>query len=274
MAKSKSGGTLTDITGNKDASGEKPQEEEAAQPARQPPALPTEKTASSGTLEHKLTVIHGPQGIGKTTLASEWAGGDVFFFNTAGELGDLEVYQQAIRSWAEFREYAWSLSQNPEKFTAAAIDTGDMLGKYCAERVRSKLGIVHESDLDWGKGWSTLRDEFMTNVAKLAAIPNFGVVFVVHSDTREVKTRTASYDKWQFRGVKGIRETLLDMADLVLFLGYAEDDDARVIHTKPSRYWDAKERGRKPRLPAEIHWPLGENGWDILKAAWEKGAGE
>jgi hypothetical protein len=216
--------------------------------------------------------------VGKSTLASQWADGDVFFFNCAGELGELEVYQEPITSWSDFRQYAWALAEAVKDdrsklpYSATAIDTSDVLGRYCAETIRSKLGIQHESDLEWGKGWAALRDEWHLNIAKLAAIPNLGVLHVTHSTETEVKTRSATWNKAILRGVKGIRETMLDMADLVLFVDFAEDDDQkRIIKTKPSRYWEAKERGQKPRLPAEIEWPIGENGWEIIKAAWKEG---
>lgn len=279
MARARSTGNIEDVTGEQGkqngSDGEQPAAEKPT-PKRTPPELPAEKTMSAGELQQKMVTLYGPAGIGKSTLASQWADGEVFFFNCAGELGELEVYQEHIPSWEAFREYAWALAEKAAKdslpYKAAAIDTADVLGRYCAETVRKQLGIVHESDLDWGKGWSTLRDAWQINIAKLAAIPDMGVVFVAHADEKEVKTRSSQYDKWQIRGVKGVRQTMVDMSDIVLFLDYKEgDEETRVIRTKPSRYWDAKERGQKPRLPAEIDWPMGENGWDIIKTLWDKG---
>lgn len=282
--KPRSGGTVEQVREDPPAVQEEQNGQQAAQattlpttgptsPERKPPPLPTEKTVSSGSLSEKFVVIYGPEGGGKSTLASQWADGDVFFFNTAGELGEIPAYQQSITSWEGFREYAWAIAENPGRFRATAIDTGDTLGRYCAEKVRRKLGIAHESDLDWGKGWSTLRDEWQVNIAKLVAIPNMGVVIVAHSTEIEIKTRTMTWNKQTMRGVKGIREACLEMADLVLLIEFSEgDEEIRTIKTKPSRYHAAKERGLKPRLPAVIDWPLGTNGYDLLNDLWEKGA--
>lgn len=236
-----------------------------------PPPLPQARTRTGDTLEAKTLLLYGPPGIGKTTIASEWADGEVFFFNTAGELNDFDVYQQPIESWRQFREYCWALAENPGQFKAAAIDTADVLGLFCTEHIRKKLGISHESDAEWGKGWAMLREEFQLAISKLASIPNLGLILISHAKDVEIKTRSSTYDKSVPTLTGGVRDVCLNMPDLVIHLDWSGDDE-RVFHTKPSPYYEAKERGSKPRLAAEIPWPLGESGYAILRKAWEEGA--
>ena len=53
----------------------------------------------------------------------------------------------------------------------------------------------------------------------------------------------------------------------MLFVDW-NDNEERVIYTKPSAYHEAKERGEEPMLPEQIVWPLGTNGYQALKDAW------
>lgn len=240
--------------------------------ARVLPSLPTEKTTSAGVLEDKMILLYGPAGIGKSTLSSEFAGGNMFFFDTAGELSDLEVYRGPVTSWVNFKEWAASVKADLEsadpRFRGSVIDTADMLGTFCAQFIRAKLGIAHESDADWGKGWSMVREEFGSAIAKLAAMPG-GVILVSHSKVEEVKKPNRVINVYSPTLTGGVRDACINMADLVLFVDWANEEEGdRVIYTKPSQYHVAKERGKTTRLPAEIAWPVGESGWDVLRRAW------
>ena len=245
----------------------KPAESQGDTAPRVPPPLPTAKARAGDALEEKTVLLYGPHGIGKSTLASEWAGGEVFFFDCAGELNDIECYSQRIGSWVEFKEFCWALEKNPGQFKAACVDTVDMLAVFCAQHMRKKLGIVHESDAEWGKGWTMVKEEYAGTIAKLASLPGLGLILVAHAKEVEIKTRTASYNKQVPTLSGGIGDVSLNLPDLVIHVDWSEEDE-RVFHTKPSPYYEAKERGAQPKLPAEIAWPLGVSGYDVLKEAW------
>lgn len=237
--------------------------------------MPTAKTVAAGTLEEKTVLVYGAPGIGKSTLASEFAGGSMFFFDCAGELGDLEVFHGPVLDWRNFREWAASYvkaqAKKTPQFGGCVIDTADRWAQMCSAAIRTKHGILHESDLDWGKGWDLLKTELTGALSKLMVTPG-GVILISHSKEVEIKRRRQEpYNRSVPTLSGGTREAIVNAADLVLFVDWAEGGESRVIYTKPDQMFEAKERGQKPRLPKEIEWPVGRSGWDVLKEAWDAG---
>ncbi len=236
------------------------------------PALPTSTTGAGRSLETATILLHGAPGIGKSTLAADFPG--FLFLDCAGELKGLDVFSLPVSDWDSFRGAGAALVQDQEgekRFKGAVIDTADALITYVRSASNTNMGVQHESQLGYGQGWDAVKNEFVPRMASLSAIPDFGVIWICHSKTTEIKTRTAVYDKWVPDLPGALGSKLTQNADLILFLDYAEDEqEGRVIYTKPSRYHEAKERGMVPMLPSEVAWPVGTNGFQALKDAWGK----
>lgn len=232
--------------------------------------LPSERSKPSGRLDDKTILLYGPPKIGKSTLVSEF--GDVLFFDTEGGLSDLEVYALPVTDWLTFLEASALAVKHKKKHPIVCIDTFDRLAIYCSSYMNKRQGVVHESDLEYGKGWSVVRNELSRTLSKLAATPGLGLILISHSKEVEIKQRNRTIVKAQPDLPKAAREIALGLADVILYADYEGEgeEERRVIRTKPSAFYEAGERGRHPRLPAQLEWPLG-GGYEILREAWEKG---
>lgn len=252
-------------TGEEPQDGARVQERPKERSTRAPLSLPTERSAPSGSLLDKTVLIYGPPKIGKSTLANEF--GDILFADTEGGLSELAVFSKSVPDWQTFLEVCAAYAES-DRFTGMSIDTLDMLSIYCSAYTNAKLGIVHESDLEWGKGWNVKRDEMVRALAKLAAIPGRGLILVSHSKQVEIKLRNRTITKSVPDLTGAARDVAIDMADLILFADHEGEgeEERRVLRTKPSAYWEAGERGKNPRLPETI-----DLSFDALAKAWEEG---
>jgi hypothetical protein len=216
-------------------------------------ALPAKKTPPKAKMEEQTILLYGPPKIGKSTLASQFD--SPLFLATEAGLNNLEVYQIPIPSWDEFLTACKEIATQKHEFKTIIIDTVDNLFKACSEYVRKKNNIQHESDLEWGKGWQLVKDEFTRALTKLSLLP-YGLVMVSHSDSIEIKTRTAKINKTVPTLPKSAREIVLGMSDIILLAEsiVTDEGEKRILRTKPSENWEAGDRtGRLPAmLPLEF----------------------
>ena len=167
------------------------QPQEAETPKEKPSLLPTETTPPVSDLSNLIIFLYGGIKIGKSTFASKFPG--ALFLATEPGLGSLDVFQKDIETWDNMKAVCNELYRGDHKFKTIVIDTADNLYKMCEAHICEQHGIVHESDLDWGKGWALVNNEFRRVLTTLAQMPE-GLILTSHSTQTEVETPPSCRD--------------------------------------------------------------------------------
>lgn len=224
---------------------------------------------TSGKIETaKKVVIYGPEGIGKSTLASKFPG--VVFIDTEGSTKELDVMRYpAPQTWNNILEEVEDAAVNRTCKTLA-IDTADWAEQLCSLKTCSDLNVRGIEDVGYGKGYTYLAEEvtkLLTACNKLIA-QGINVVFTAHAQMRkfEQPDELGAYDRWEMKLSKKCAALLKEWADIVLFCNYKTNvitdqntkskkatGGKRVMYTTHHPCWDAKNRfGLDDELPMEF----------------------
>ena len=203
-------------------------------------------------------VIYGPEGVGKTTLASQLP--SPVFLDTEGGTHHLDVVRfPDVRTWDDVLAATKALASGDHEFKSFVIDTADWLEKRLAEHLCRKANKESIEDFRYGKGYVLIAEEFAKFLASLDALLARGihVVFLAHSTVRKFESpdQAGSYDRYELKLSKQVAPLLKEWADLILFTNYvtkvAESDTGRrrgiggrerVILTTHCAAYDAKNR--------------------------------
>lgn len=206
-----------------------------------------------------LTLLYGSVKIGKTTTASKFPGG--YFLPTEPGYRALNCRKTPIKNWNSFTKFIKIMEKSPKKVKSVKvwiIDTVDNLAKFCMDFVCGRDEIAHPSDAEWGKGWEAWRDEFTRWIMRLINLGN-GVVFISHSVTREVVSRSMKIDKTMPALPKTCYTIINNLVDRILFMDYYRKvkskksskyipGETRCVFCRPSEDFEAGDRtGLLPR---------------------------
>lgn len=207
--------------------------------------------------------LFGPEGIGKSTLASKFP--DPVFIDTEGSTKQLDVARFPFpTSWAMLLGQVDYVKTNPTICKTVIIDTVDWAEKLCVQALCAKYNKSGIEDFGYGKGYVYLAEEFGRFLNLLNDVIERGihVVFVAHAQMRkfEQPDEAGAYDRWELKLEKKTAPLVKEWADLLLFCNYKTyvvDVDGtkkaqggkRVMYTSHHPCWDAKNRHG---LPDEI----------------------
>lgn len=217
-------------------------------------------------------VIYGPEGVGKTTLASHFP--DPLFIDLEHGTNQLDVKRLAdsVTNWGLLNEAVNEIAKDPTICKTLIIDTADMAELLCSYYVLHKHNITSIAQPDYGKGYVYLADEFqkfLNKLTKLNRDQQINIVFIAHSQLKkfEQPDEYGAYDRYELKLEKKVAQALKEWGDFVFFLNYKVEvikadgkmgksykatGGSRKIYTTHSPVWDAKNRfGLAEELPLE-----------------------
>lgn len=133
--------------------------------------------------------IYADSYVGKSTFVDHFD--DVLFINTDGntqnitspyiQIADEFVHEgrmtKKILAWAKFRDVMDELEKHDNTFKVIALDLVEDLYEHCRFYVFDQLGIKHESDGGYGKGWDMVRTEFLSQMKRLKSL-GYRIIYI------------------------------------------------------------------------------------------------
>ena len=133
--------------------------------------------------------VYADSYVGKSTFVDHMD--DVLFINTDGNtqnitspfipIADELVHEgrrtKKVLAWAKFREVIDELEKHENDFKVIALDLVEDLYEHCRFYVFDQLGIKHESDGGYGKGWDMVRTEFLSQMKRLKSL-GYRIIYI------------------------------------------------------------------------------------------------
>lgn len=219
--------------------------------------LPTKQTLENVKLSSLKWLLYGSPGIGKSTFFSKAVDGkrQPLFLYTDPGLKFIKAFKKPIMSWREFSKIVSEdiIKANPKGYSMVVLDTVDILFRMCRKEVCLKKGISHVSDLEWGKGYDLVRDEFEQTISLLARWGDdhsVGLAFISHAKDVDIRGRDKKTNKLVPTVPKQCHDIVAPLCDVIGYAGFTQDkadrlpngEMGRVLIMEPDETLEAKDR--------------------------------
>jgi len=215
-------------------------------------------------------LIFGPEGIGKSTFASNFP--EALFIDTEGSTKHLDVARlPKPTSWAMLMDEVKYVRDTPDICKTLVIDTLDWAERMCIDSVCAKSKKDGLESFSYGKGYVYVAEEFgrLLNLLEEVIDRGVNVLGTAHAKMRkfEQPDEMGAYDRWEMKLSKNVAPLAKEWSDALLFANYkvmviAADDKGkkhkaqggkRIMYTAHHPCWDAKNRlGLPEELPLDF----------------------
>ena len=230
---------------------------------------------SKGRVKKPLKVVlYGPEGVGKSTLASRFP--NPVFIDTEESTAHMDVYRfDKASSWQALKDQAEYIRTHPNEYQTLVIDTADWAEQMEIADLCKKNGWDSIETPGFGKGYTYSAEEFgkLLNILQGCVNAGVNVVITAHAQLRKVERpeEMGAYDHWEMKTSKKVAPMIREWADVVLFLNYKTvivnvdgkgqtkgknkaTGGRRVMYTTHTPFWDAKNRfGLPDEIPLDFN---------------------
>lgn len=215
-------------------------------------------------------VLYGPEGIGKSTFASQFP--DPIFIDAEGGTKQLDVRRlPRPTSWAMLLDEVAEVRKGNIPCTTLVLDTADLAEALCIQSICAKAKVDGLEGFGYGKGYVYAKEAFAKLLDELEEVVAGGrnVVVLAHAMIAKFEQPDAvgNYDRWQMKTTKQVAPLLREWCDMLLFANYKTvveksgsspnaknkaSGGRRVLYTTHHPCWDAKNRfGLSDELPLD-----------------------
>lgn len=210
--------------------------------------LPSTERREIGKATKRKIWIYGDAFTGKTTMLDDAP--NPLNLNSDGNIQFVTMPYIAIKdivtvegrvtrrkfAWEVLKETIEELEKNKNEFKTIIVDLLEDTREMCRLYKYDQMGIEHESDSGYGKGWDIIKTEYLSTLRRLFNLDYENIVVVSHEIQNEIKKKNGqTITKIAPNIQESIANKVAGMVDIVA-RAVVEDDATRTLNFKSNEF--------------------------------------
>lgn len=207
--------------------------------------LPSSERRNISETKKRKIWIYGAAFSGKTTMLDDAP--NPLNLNTDGNIQFVTMPYVSIKdevtvngrmtnrkfAWEVFKDTLAELEKKQNDFKTIIIDLLEDTREMCRVYMYDNLGIQHESDSGFGKGWDIIKTEYLSTMRRFFNLDYENLVVVSHEDISKDITKKNGQNITRIAPniQDAIANKIAGMVDIVARV-VVEDDDSRTLNFK------------------------------------------